>query len=125
MAKKSSRASSGKSDRGIARQLATFARRMADCGAARPGSIVLRLRGAGGGTYSIECAGPGAVRVATKATRGESLLEVEAEAGRIQAILEGKRNARHEFFSGSILVRGNIQYAIDLAYELGFIRERF
>jgi len=119
MRQKSSRSSMSRP----AAHIEAFGRRLSAANAAKKGTILLRLKGAGGGDYRL---GPeGAARVTAESAPSDHILEVIADASRIKSILEGKRNARAEYFAGGIRVRGDVQHAIDLAYELGFIKEKF
>ncbi len=100
-----------------------FGRKLSATSAAKKGAILLRLDGADGVAYRL--GREGAVRVKSGAEPAGHVVEIIAAPERIRAILEGKKNARSEYFSGGIRVRGDVQHAIDIAFELGFIRERF
>ena len=127
MAKKSSRSLKPRREPvrpKLAAHLDAFARRLTQATVGnKRGAILLRLEGPEGGDYRFPC-GPEAGAL-SGGQRSDQLLEVTAGAARVRAILEGKKNARQEFLAGGMRVRGDIQFAIDLAYELGFIRERF
>src|SRR5262249_29682610 len=67
--------------------------------AMKPGDIVFRLSGEGGGNFIVECSDNG-VRVAESAAAGADrapLVEVIGDAKRIHAILAGTKDAREQF----------------------------
>jgi hypothetical protein len=88
----------------------------------RDGHIVLRLSGAGGGSYVLKCEGP-SVKLITAVPAGQHPIELIGEARRILPILEGKKDARAQFLAGGFRVRGDLRYASDLAVELGILKE--
>ncbi len=102
--------------------LRDFAQRLGETKAARKGSIALRLTGAGGGEYFLDCS-KGSVRLAKGMPRTAPLIEVMGDAKRIQAILAGKKEGRTQFLAGGIRVRGDLRYLSDVALELGIIKE--
>jgi hypothetical protein len=97
-----------------------FVKRLSKAKALRPGSIMLRLTGKGGGDICLECSN-GGVRVSKGLPKGAPVIEVMGEGRRILAILEGKKDGRVQFLAGGIRVRGNIRYLSDLAMELGIL----
>jgi hypothetical protein len=89
----------------------------------RPGHIVLRLGGAGGGNFAFQCS-EGKVRLVESPTAGADelpLVEVLADAETARAIIDGEKDAQKQFFSGGIRVRGDLRYFSDLAVELGLL----
>jgi hypothetical protein len=92
----------------------------------KPGDIVFRLSGPGGGSsYRVEC-GEGQVRVAETTVTGADttpLIEVIGDARSIQAVLAGEKDARMQFLAGGFRVRGDLRYLSDIALELGLIKE--
>ena|SRR5215831_10558901 len=90
---------------------------------ARAGDIVLRLSGKGGGTYRLAC-GHKEVRVTETADVSvRPLIEVIGDAATVQAVLDGKVDARKQFLAGGIRIRGDLQYLSDLALELGLLKD--
>lgn len=89
------------------------------------GDIVFRLGGPGGGTFVVESSEKG-IRVYESAAAGTdrpSLIEIIGDARRIQAILDGKKDAMEQFLAGGFRVRGDLRYLSDIALELGLIKE--
>ena len=91
--------------------------------ALKKGSIVLRLTGAGGGDFYLDFSKKYA-RLSKVLPQSNPTLEVLGDVSKIRAILEGKMNARKEYLTGGIRVRGDFDRALDLAVELGMIRRR-
>lgn len=91
----------------------------------RPGDIVFRLAGPGGGSFVVECSERGASVVESAAAGFDRtpLIEVIGDAERIQAVLNGEKDAREQFLAGGIRVRGDLRYLSDIALELGIIKE--
>ena len=102
--------------------LGEFAKKLGKTEALRRGSIVLRLTGAGGGEYCLDCSTKG-IRLSKGMPRSAPLIEVMGDARRIRGILEGKKNGRTQFLAGGIRVRGDLRYLSDLALELGIIKQ--
>jgi hypothetical protein len=105
--------------------LGRVSERLAKSKAMKPGDIVFRLAGEGGGNFVVECSEKG-VRVAESAAAGADrtpLVEVIGDAKRIHAILAGKKDAREQFLAGGFRVRGDLRYLSDVALELGIIKE--
>ena len=50
------------------------------------------------------------------------LFEVMGEAALVQDILEGRKDALAEFASGSLRIRGDLNYFSELAVELGILK---
>jgi hypothetical protein len=89
----------------------------------RPGNIVFHLSGDGGGTYVLEC-GSNEVNVSENVAAGvgrPTLVEVIGDAAAIRAVLDGEVDAREQFLSGGIRVRGDLRYVSDSALELGLL----
>jgi len=102
--------------------LDALAPKVAKAQATRAGEIVLRLSGKGGGTYKVTT-GRGKVEIdETADVAGQPLLEVIGDAQSIQAVLDGKVDAREQFLAGGIRVRGDLQHLSDLATELGLLK---
>lgn len=53
----------------------------------------------------------------------EPLLEVMGDRKRIQAILDGKKDARAQFLAGGLRIRGDLPYFGELAVQLGILDE--
>lgn len=53
----------------------------------------------------------------------QPLLEVMGDRKRIQAILDGKKDARAQFLAGGLRIRGDLRYFGELAVELGILDE--
>ncbi len=102
--------------------LGALAKRLSRAKALRKGSVMLRLTGAGGGEYCLDCSSEGA-RLSKGIPRSAPLIEVMGDTRRIQEILEGKKDARTQFLAGGIRVRGDLRYFSNLALELGIISE--
>jgi hypothetical protein len=99
--------------------------RFAKSKAMKPGDIVFRLAGQGGGNVVVECSEKG-VHVAESAAAGADrtpLVEVIGDANRIRAILAGRKDAREEFLAGGFRVRGDLRYLSNVAMELGIIKD--
>jgi len=99
-----------------------FAKRLRNCKSLKDGSIVLRLSGPGGGEYWLQCSA-GEVRLAEGPTAGPLLIQLIGNARRIQAVLEGKKDAVTQFLAGGFRVRGDPYYISDLFLELGILKK--
>jgi hypothetical protein len=90
----------------------------------RKGMIVMRLRGAGGGDFCMDCTSKSA-RLLERMPRQSvpPLIEVIGEAGAIQEVLQRKANPVAHFLRGRFRVRGDLQYLSDLAMEFELIKE--
>jgi hypothetical protein len=117
---------SGRRRRGTLQEsLERISERLAKSKAMKPGDIVFRLAGEGGGNFVIESSDDG-VRVVESAAAGSDrtpLVEVIGDAKRIQAVLTGEKDARAQFLAGGFRVRGDLRYVSNLALELGIIKE--
>lgn len=99
-----------------------IAAKIANARNARAGDIVLRLSGKNAGTYRLS-AGQGEVRVfETAGMDTQPVIEVMGDAEAVQAILDGKADARKQFLAGGIRLRGDLRYFSDLALELGLLK---
>jgi hypothetical protein len=108
--------------RTIRHSLDEVASKVAKARTARAGDIVLRLSGKGGGTYRLSSR-PGKVEVTeTSDVAGQPLFEVIGDAEGVQAVLDGRVDAREQFLAGGIRVRGDLQHLSDLAVELGLMK---
>jgi predicted lipid carrier protein YhbT len=104
--------------------LERLAQRLRESRSLRQGDIVFHLAGSAGGNYCFECS-ESQVRVAESATAGvdrQPLIEVIGNAETIQAIIDGKKDARKQFFAGGLRVRGDLRYLSDIALELGILK---
>ncbi len=120
--KKSSRDSRKRQSQGMGTYLKTFAKRLDKTKALKKGLILLRLTGADGGEYCLDCS-PKGVRIEKKMTHSTPLIEVIGDAKRIRAVLDGKKDGRTQFLAGGIRIRGDLRYLSDLAIELDIIKE--
>lgn len=98
----------------------TFTKRVSQTKALKEGSIVFRLTGEG--DYCVDCS-PKTAELTVGMPRSTPIIEVLGDAKRIQAILEGKKDARAQFMAGGLRVRGDLRYLSDLALELGILEE--
>jgi hypothetical protein len=102
--------------------LGELAGRIAGARSARAGDIVLRLSGEGAGTYRLS-SGQQGVQVFETADVGiQPLIEVMGDAAAVQAVIDGKVDARTQFLAGGIRVRGDLRHLSDLALELGLLK---
>jgi hypothetical protein len=94
---------------------------MKDMEALREGTIALHFRE--GGSAYLHCT-RGAVQI-TEGAPAEypPVIEVFGDRKRIQAILEGKKDARMQFLAGGLRLRGDLAYFSDLAVEMGILQE--
>jgi len=120
--KKKKTSSSSSISRGTGAFLESFIKKKGKIKALRTGSIVLRLTGPAGGEFCLDCSERG-VRLTKGLPKRPLQFEVMGDTKRIQAILEGKKDARKEFLSGGIRLRGDLRHFSDLAMELGIIKE--
>jgi hypothetical protein len=105
---------------GVEDALRELTARIDACRALRHGSILVRATGSGGGDFSIECSEHGACLGTTRGAYA-STVEVMGDARTIRGVIDGRLDARREFFSGGFRVRGDIGFVSDLAVRLGFI----
>jgi hypothetical protein len=99
--------------------------RLAKSKSMKPGEIVFRLAGTGGGNFVVEFGEKG-VRVAESPAAGADslpLVEVIGDARRVHAVLAGEKDARAQFLAGAFRVRGDLRYLSDIALELGIIKD--
>ena len=105
--------------------LGRVSERLAKSKVMKPGDIVFRLAGQGGGNFVVECSEKG-VHVAESAAAGADrtpLVEVIGDARRIHAILVGTKDAREQFLAGGFRVRGDLRYLSNVAMEVGIIKD--
>jgi hypothetical protein len=100
--------------------LTPFAERLSKARALREGTITLHFTD--GSSAHIECSRAGVQVAEGVAGERTPLLEVMGDAERIQAILEGRKDAVKQFFAGGLRVRGDLGYLSDLGMELGILR---
>jgi hypothetical protein len=103
---------------------ADFSRKLESAKTLRAGSFKLRLTGEGGADYYIHATNS-KCEASTDPGSGPSHFEVVGDARRIRAILDGSKDGQMQFYAGGILIRGDLRYLSDLAYELGIIKEPF
>ena len=104
--------------------LKEFAAKFEQAQTRRPGSILLRLTGEGGGEFYVHSTETGC-RVSREASESLPHVEVSGPARRILAIVSGQKEWRSQFYAGGIRVRGDLDYLSALAHEMGLIKERF
>jgi hypothetical protein len=88
----------------------------------QPGTIVLHSGSAAGG-FMLR-SGDGGVEIRPLEAgddTGSARLEVVCDPQRLASIIEGKKDARLQFFAGGIRVRGDIAYLSELGMRLGFL----
>lgn len=88
----------------------------------QPGAIVLHSGSAAGG-FMLR-SGDGGVEIRPLEAgddTGSARLEVVCDPQRLASIIEGKKDARLQFFAGGIRVRGDIAYLSELGMRLGFL----
>jgi hypothetical protein len=108
----------------IEQSLKTFASKVDKAKSLRRGVITFRLAGKEGGEFYIDSTKGGA-QVAKGAPPRIRQFELIGDAGRIAAILDGKKDARKLFLAGGFRIRGDLRYASELAVELGIVKEAF
>ncbi|WP_158887093.1 hypothetical protein [Amycolatopsis anabasis] len=106
----------------VRKSVGQLAARIADARSARPGEIVLRLTGEGGGTYQLSTGGKEVQVAETAGVDAQPLIEVLGDARAVQSVLDGKVDAREQFLNGGIRVRGDLRHLSDLALELGLLK---
>jgi putative sterol carrier protein len=102
--------------------LQELASKLAQAKNARAGDIVLRLSGKGGATYRLSSGRGKAEVTETTDVPMQPLIEVIGDAVALQAVIDGKIDARKQFLAGGIRVRGDLQHLSDLAVELGLLK---
>jgi hypothetical protein len=88
----------------------------------QPGTIVLHSGSAAGGF--MLSSGEGGVELRPLEAgddTGSARLEVICDPQRLASIIEGKKDARLQFFAGGIRVRGDIAYLSELGMRLKFL----
>ncbi|MGW6456345.1 hypothetical protein ACWF94_10530 [Streptomyces sp. NPDC055078] len=109
--------------RALESSLRDVAASIARAGCSRPGDIVLRLTGEGGGTYQLSGTRQGDVVVAeTSAVAVSPLIEVVGDATAVRDILDGKVDARERYLAGGVRVSGDLRYLSELAMELDLLK---
>jgi hypothetical protein len=112
---------------GLHKSLERLAKRLPESKSLKAGDIVFKLAGPGGATltFAIQSSQSQARVVASdvSATDRPPLIEVIGDAETIQAIIDGKKDARRQFLAGGIRIRGDLLYLSDMALELGLLKE--
>ena len=109
----------------LRKSLSGLATRLQNSRQLRRGNIVLRLGGAEGGEFRLECT-DGGVRInegLVADTEAAPLLEVFGDSNTIRAIIDGEKDAVRQFYAGGIRIRGDLRYFSDVAVELGILKE--
>jgi hypothetical protein len=105
------------------RRLAT---RLGGATGVRPGDIVVRVLGEGGEAHRLSVTASerssAEVVVEDTADGAEPLIEILGDRATLQAVLDGAVDAREQFFTGGLRVRGDLRYLSDLALELGLLK---
>jgi hypothetical protein len=99
-----------------------FADKVGETNSLRAGHIAFRLSGEDGGDYFLDCS-TGDARLTEGQPPSTLLIEVIGDARRIRGILEGEKDVTRQFLAGGFWIRGGLQYASDLALELGCIEQ--
>jgi hypothetical protein len=88
----------------------------------QPGSIVLHS-GSGAGGFMLKSSEGGVELQALEAgaDSGSARIEVICDPARLTSIIEGKKDARMQFFAGGIRVRGDMAYLSEIGLRLGFL----
>lgn len=102
--------------------LDALAAKVAGARSARVGDIVLRLSGKGAGTYRLSSGQQGVQVVESAGVDTQPLIEVMGDAEAVQAVIDGKVDARTQFLAGGIRLRGDLRHFSDLALELGLLK---
>jgi len=85
---------------------------------------IVRFRFSDGGEAVIRVArGRADLSDEPDSAEGEPLLEVMGDRKRIQAIIDGKKDARLQFLAGDLRIRGDLRYFSDIVMQLGILRE--
>jgi len=88
----------------------------------QPGSIVLHSgSGAGGILLKSSEAGVELRSLEPGDETGSALVEVTCDPARLTSIIEGKKDARMQFFAGGIRVRGDMTYLSQIGMQIGFL----
>jgi len=88
----------------------------------KPGSIVIRAEEAASAAIVLRATDTG-VQVEAGGEHPDALLEVMGDPRRINAVLNGSKDARMQFFAGGIRVRGDMHYLSELGMQLGFLKK--
>lgn len=108
-------------DERMQRSLRDLAAKVEKAKGHRAGDIVLRLSGAGGGTFRLSSGRGRTEFTETTDVATQPLVEVMGDAETVHAVLDGEVDARQQFLEGGIRVRGDLRYVSDLAQELGLL----
>lgn len=100
--------------------LAKFAERVRRAKTSRRGVLAFRLSGKGGGNFFIDLSVAGERIVAGDAP-SSPLLEIEGEAERVSAVLDGRKSWLSQLYGGGLTVRGDLKFINELASDLGII----
>ena len=86
------------------------------------GSIVLNSgSGAGGFLLKSSEGGVELQPLEAGAETASARIEVTCDPARLASIIEGKKDARMQFFAGGIRVRGDMAYLSEIGLRLGFL----
>ncbi len=88
--------------------------------ALRPGAIVFRDVRDDAAVFALRTSGERAEIAA--GTDSDPLLEITGDPRRLRAIIEGRKDAREQFFAGGISIRGDMHYLSELGLALGFLK---
>jgi hypothetical protein len=106
----------------IRKSLKDLASKVERAKSSRSGDVVFRLSGSGAGTFCLR-SGRGKTEVIESPEASQQvLIEVMGDAEKVQAVLDGRVDAREQFLDGGIRVRGDLQHLSDLATELGLMK---
>ena len=100
------------------------AERLSESKRLQAGTIVVRLRGAGGGDFCLDCT-PESVKLLSRLPRQTEppRIEVIGDAAAIEEIIQAKADPVVHFFRGRFRVRGDLRYLSDLAMEFNLIQQ--
>jgi SCP-2 sterol transfer family len=87
----------------------------------KPGAIVFKAAAGDSAAFTLVASETG-VQTQSGSQHAEPLLEVIGDPRRIEAILRGTKDARKQFFTGGIRVRGDMHYLSQLGMQLGFLK---
>jgi hypothetical protein len=87
----------------------------------KPGAIVFKAAAGDSPAFTL-VANESGVQTQSGSQHAEPLLEVIGDPRRIEAILRGTKDARKQFFTGGIRVRGDMHYLSQLGMQLGFLK---
>lgn len=88
----------------------------------QPGTIVLHS-GSGAGGFVLTCGAGGTEfqPLEPGAETASARLEVICDPQRLTSIIQGRKDARMQFFAGGIRVRGDMAYLSEIGLKLGFL----